>query len=221
VAKIPAEPSSRPYRIILAEEQTLVRHGMALVLSSEPDLEVIADAADGLEVLQLAEQLQPDVIILDVLLPKLNGPETTKRLARISPASRVLGLSGYSDPIYIREIMRAGALGCLLKEQDQTEFIEAVRSVAKGKPYLSPKISGWVRDNGRRGDNSTRINLLTLRELEVLKLLAQGKTNKEVAAILDRSLYTVDAHRGRIMEKLDLHSTGEIVRFALRHGLID
>jgi two-component system, NarL family, response regulator NreC len=206
---------------VLADEHALVRQGLILLLSSEPELEVVGEAGDGLQAVELVGTLQPDVAVLDVLLPLLNGAEAARRLAKISPATHVLGMSGYSDPLYVREMLRAGALGCLLKEQDQEAFVEAVKSVARGKAYISPKISAWMlRNEGREGNNSP-LDLLTLRELEILKLLAQGKTNKEVAALLNRSLYTVDAHRGRIMEKLDLHSTGEIVRFALRHRLID
>jgi two-component system, NarL family, response regulator NreC len=215
------ESTSNQFRVLLADEHALVRQGLILLLSSEPELEVVGEAADGAQAVELAHELQPDVAVLDVLLPVLNGPEAAKRLAKVSPATRVLGMSGYSDPLYVREMLRAGALGCLLKEQDQEAFVEAVKSVARGKAYISPKISTWILQNEGREGNHSPLDLLTLRELEILKLLAQGKTNKEVAAFLNRSLYTIDAHRGRIMEKLDLHSTGEIVRFALRHGLID
>ena len=206
---------------MLADEHSLVRQGLILLLSSEPEIEVVGEAGDGMQAVELARALQPDVAVLDVLLPMLNGAEATKRLAKASPATRVLGMSGYSDPLYVREMLRAGALGCLLKEQDQEDFVEAVKSVARGKRYLSPKISAWMVHSKSREGNGNPLDLLTLRELEILRLLAQGKTNKEVAAVLNRSLYTVDAHRGRIMEKLDLHSASEIVRFALRHGLID
>jgi DNA-binding NarL/FixJ family response regulator len=194
---------------------------LILLLSSEPDIEVVGEAGDGLQVVEMAQTLQPDVVVIDVLLPGLNGPETTKRLGRVSPQTRVLGMSSYNDPVYMREILRAGALGFLLKEQDQVDFVEAVRSVARGKRYVSPQVAAWMLDGNGREGNGSPLDLLTLRELEILKLLAEGKTNKEVAGILDRSLYTVDAHRGRIMEKLNLHSTGEIVRFAVRHRLID
>jgi DNA-binding NarL/FixJ family response regulator len=210
------------HRVLLADERSLVRQGLILLLSSEPDIEVVGEAGDGFQVVEMALALQPDVAVIEVSLPGLNGPETTKQLSRVSPRTRVLGMSTYSDPVYVREILRAGAWGCLLKEQDQVDFVEAVRSVARGKRYVSAQIAAWTLDtNGRENAGSTPLDLLTLRELEVLKLLAEGKTNKDVAAILNRSLYTVEAHRGRIMEKLSLHSAGEIVRFALRHGLID
>jgi two-component system, NarL family, response regulator NreC len=212
------ESNAKQFRVVLADEQSLVRQGLILLLSSEPEIAVVGEAGDGQQAVELARTLRPDVAVLDVLLPTLNGAEATKRLMKVSPSTRVLGMSSYSDPLYVREMMRAGALGCLLKEQDQEDFVEAVRSVARGKRYVSPKVSGWMLEG--EGNNSP-LDLLTLRELEILKLLAQGNTNKEVAALLNRSLYTVDAHRGRIMEKLDLHSGGEIVRFALRHGLID
>lgn len=213
------ESPIKQFRVVLADEHALVRQGLILLLSSDPELEVVGEAGDGLQAVELAQTLQPDVAVLDVLLPLLNGAEASKRIAKVSPDTRVLGMSGFSDALYVREMMRAGAMGCLLKQQDQEDFVEAVRSVARGKRYVSPKISDWMLQN--EGRDGSMLDLLTLRELEILKLLAQGKTNKEVAAVLDRSLYTVDAHRGRIMEKLDLHSAGEIVRFALRHGLID
>jgi DNA-binding NarL/FixJ family response regulator len=215
------ESTIKQYRVVLADEHSLVRQGLSLVLASEPDIEVVGEAGNGSQAVELARTLRPDVAVLDVLLPVLNGAEAAKRILKVSPATRVLGLSGYSDPLYVREMMRAGALGCLLKEQGQEDFVDAVKAVARGKRYVSPKVSAWmVHDDGRE-TNGSPLDVLTLRELEILKLLAQGKTNKEVAAVLDRSLYTVDAHRGRIMEKLDLHSGGEIVRFALRHGLIE
>jgi DNA-binding NarL/FixJ family response regulator len=213
------ESPIKQFRVVLADEHALVRQGLILLLSSDPEIEVVGEAGDGLQAVELAQTLQPDVAVLDVLLPLLNGAEASKRIAKVSPDTRVLGMSGFSDALYVREMMRAGAMGCLLKQQDQQDFVEAVRSVARGKRYVSPKISDWMLQN--EGRDGSMLDLLTLRELEILKLLAQGKTNKEVAAVLDRSLYTVDAHRGRIMEKLDLHSAGEIVRFALRHGLID
>ncbi len=215
------ESNSKQFRVVLADEHALVRQGLILLLSSEPELEVVGEAGDGLQAVELVRALRPDVAVLDVLLPLLNGAEASKRLAKLSPHTRVLGMSSYSDPLYVREMLRAGAFGCLLKEQDQEAFVEAVKTVAHGKRYLSPKISTWMAHGDGRQGNNNPLDLLTLRELEILKLLAQGKTNKEAAAILNRSLYTVDAHRGRIMEKLDLHSAGEIVRFALRHGLID
>lgn len=219
-AKVLPESPIKQFRVVLADEHSLVRQGLILLLSSDPELEVVGEAADGLQAVELARARQPDVAVLDVLLPLLNGAEASKQIAKVSPDTRVLGMSGFSDALYVREMLRAGALGCLLKQQDQEDFVEAVRSVARGKRYVSPKISAWMLQNEGR-DGHSMLDLLTLRELEILKLLAQGKTNKEVAAALNRSLYTVDAHRGRIMEKLDLHSAGEIVRFALRHGLID
>jgi DNA-binding NarL/FixJ family response regulator len=220
-AKALLDSPIKQFRVVLADEHSLVRQGLSLLLSSDPELEVVGEAGDGLQAVELARTLRPDVAVLDVLLPLLNGAEASKRIAKVSPDTRVLGMSGFSDALYVREMMRAGALGCLLKQQDQEDFVEAVRSVARGKRYVSPKISAWMLQNEGREGHSSMLDLLTLRELEILKLLAQGKTNKEVAAVLNRSLYTVDAHRGRIMEKLDLHSAGEIVRFALRHGLIE
>jgi DNA-binding NarL/FixJ family response regulator len=169
---------------------------------------------------ELAEKLHPDVLVMDVAMPELNGIEATRRLASSSPRTRVLALSMHKDSVYVREILRAGARGYLLKDSIDTDLISAVRAVAKGDGYLSPGVSDAVLSDYRRHVTDP-LDLLTSREREVLQMIAEGKTNKEIAVALNLSVYTVDAHRGKIQEKLNLHSTSEMVRFALRHGLID
>lgn len=191
-----------------------------MILSAEPDLEVVGEAGNGREIVELAERLKPDVVVMDVAMPELNGIEATRRLAEASPHTRVLALSMHKDSVYVREILRAGARGYLLKDQIDQDFVAAVRAVARGEGYISSGVSEAVLSDYRQ-QVTDPLDLLTAREREVLQLIAEGRTNKEIAAALRLSVYTVDAHRGRIMEKLNLHGAGEVVRFAMRHGLID
>lgn len=207
-------------RILLADDHTMVRQGFRLILAAQPDMEVVGEAGDGRQAVELAEQLRPDLVVMDVAMPGLNGIEATRRLAQSSPCTRVLALSMHKDSVYVREILRAGARGYLLKDSIDRDLLAAVRSVARGEGYLSPAISEAVLTDYRK-HVSDPLDLLSSREREVLQMIAEGKTNKEIAVALNLSVYTVDAHRGRVMEKLNLHSTGELVRFAMRNGLID
>jgi DNA-binding NarL/FixJ family response regulator len=207
-------------RILLADDHALVRQGFRMILDAQSDMEVLGEAANGREAIELGEKLQPDVVVMDVAMPELNGIEATRRLIASSPRTRVLALSMHKDSAYVREILRAGARGYLLKDSNEADLLAAVRAVAKGEGYLSPGVSDAVLTDYRRHVTDP-LDLLTSREREVLQLIAEGKTNKEIATSLTLSVYTVEAHRGRVMEKLNLHSTGELVRFALRSGLID
>jgi DNA-binding NarL/FixJ family response regulator len=207
-------------RILLADDHAVVRQGFGRILAAQPDLEVIGEAGNGREAVELADQLKPDVVVMDLSMPELNGIEATRRLVKAAPRIRVLALSMHKDAVYVREILRAGAQGFLLKDANDQDLLAAVRAVGQGQGYISPSVSEAVLSDYRRHVTDP-IDLLTSREREVLQLIAEGKTNKEIAAVLNLSVYTVDAHRGRIMEKLNLHSTSEIVRFAMRNGLID
>ena len=207
-------------RILLADDHAVVRQGFKMILDAEADMEIVGEAANGREALELAEQLRPDVVVMDVSMPELNGIEATRRMAESAPHARVLALSMHKDSVYVRETLRAGARGYLLKDSVAADLVNAVRAVASGEGYLSPAVSDAVLDDYRRHVTNP-IDLLTSREREVLQMLAEGKTNKEIAAVLNLSVYTVDAHRGRIMEKLNMHSINELVRFAVRNGLID
>jgi DNA-binding NarL/FixJ family response regulator len=198
----------------------MVRKGFRLILEAQPDMEIAGEAGNGREAVELAEKLHPDVVVMDVAMPELNGIEATRRLAASSPHTRVLALSMHKDSVYVREILRAGARGYLLKDSIDTDLIGAVRAVAKGDGYISPGVSDAVLSDYRRHVTDP-LDLLTSREREVLQMIAESKTNKEIAVALNLSVYTVEAHRGKIMEKLNLHSTGELVRFAVRHGLVD
>jgi DNA-binding NarL/FixJ family response regulator len=207
-------------RILLADDHAVVRQGFKMILGAQPDFEIVGEAGNGNEALEMAGALNPDIVVMDVAMPELNGIEATRRLATASPRARVLALSMHKDSVYVREILRAGARGYLLKDAIDRDLLEAVRAVARGEGYISPAVSDAVLTDYRRHVTNP-IDMLTTREREVLQLIAEGKTNKEIATSLNLSVYTVDAHRGRIMEKLNLHSTGELVRFAIRNGLID
>jgi len=207
-------------RSLLADDHSVVRHGFQRILEAQEDMEVVGEASNGREAVDKAEQLQPDVIIMDVTMPELNGIEATRRIAEIAPRARVLALSMHRDSVYVREILRAGARGYLLKDSGEADFIAAVRAVARGEGFLSPSVSDAVLSDYRKHVTNP-IDLLTSREREVLQLVAEGKSNKEIATALQLSVYTVEAHRGKIMEKLNLHSASELVRFAIRNGIID
>ncbi|MCL5743547.1 MAG: response regulator transcription factor, partial [Acidobacteria bacterium] len=172
------------------------------------------------EAVEIAENLRPDVVVMDVAMPELNGIEATRRLAASTPRVRVLALSMHKDSVYVREILRAGAHGYLLKDSIDTDLLAAVRAVARGEGYLSPAVSNAVLNDYRRHVTDP-VDLLSTREREILQMIAEGKTNKEIASVLNLSVYTVDAHRGHIMDKLNLHSVNELVRFAVRKGMVD
>jgi len=191
-----------------------------MLLGAQPDMEIVGEASNGREAVETAEALRPDIVVMDVAMPELNGIEATRRLASSTPHARVIALSMHKDSVYVREILRAGARGYLLKDSGAEDLVSAIRAVARGESYLSPAVSNAVLDDYRR-HVSNPIDLLTSREREVLQMLAEGKTNKEIAGVLNLSVYTVDAHRGRIMEKLNLHSINDLVRFAVRNGVIE
>ncbi|MGJ5820351.1 response regulator [Paludibaculum fermentans] len=212
--------TSKKISILLADDHSVVRQGFRRILESQADMEIVGEASNGREAIERATTLSPDVVVMDVAMPELNGIEATRRLMESSPRTRVLALSMHKDAVYVREILRAGARGYLLKDAIDADLLAAVRAIARGEGYLSPAIADAVLTDYRQHVTDP-IDLLTSREREVLQLIAEGKTNKEIATVLKLSVYTVDAHRGRIMEKLNLHSTGELVRFAVRKGLID
>jgi two-component system response regulator NreC len=207
-------------KILLADDHTIVRQGLKLILSAQTDLQVVGEAANGTEAVALAQKLKPDIVLMDVAMPELNGIEATRKMVQENPRVRVLVLSMHKEAVYVREILRAGARGYILKDAIDTELLSAVRSVARGDGYVSPAVSGALL-NDYRQNVTDPIDLLSNREREVLQLVAEGKTNKEIATRLNLSVYTVDSHRGKIMEKLNLHSTGELVRFAMKRGLVD
>ena len=207
-------------RILLADDHAVVRQGFKMLLGAQPDMEIVGEASNGREAVEEAGKLRPDVVVMDVAMPELNGIEATRQLAATTPHARVMALSMHKDSVYVREILRAGARGYLLKDSGAEDLVNAIRAVARGESYLSPAVSNAVLDDYRKHVTNP-IDLLTSREREVLQMLAEGKTNKEIAGVLNLSVYTVDAHRGRIMEKLNLHSINDLVRFAVRNGVIE
>jgi two-component system response regulator NreC len=212
--------SDRAIRVLLADDHTIVRQGLKLILAAQPDFEVIGEASNGREAAELAEKLKPDIVLMDVQMPDLNGIEATRRMVAANSRIRVLVLSMHKEALYVREVLKAGARGYILKDAIDTELLSAMRSVAKGDGYISPAVSGALLTD-YRAQSSNPLDTLSTREREVLQLIAEGKTNKEVATKLNLSVYTVDSHRGKIMEKLNLHSAGELVRFAMKNGLVD
>ena len=203
----------------MADDHTVVRKGIRMILSAQPDLEVVAAAKNGLEAVSEAERTLPDVVIMDGNMESLNGIEAARRIAEISPRTRVLALSMHRDAVYVRKMLRAGAKGYLVKDADDDALLDAVRAVARGEAYLSPSVADAVLTDYRKHVTNP-VDLLTSREREVLQLIAEGSTNKDIANQLSLSVYTVEGHRSRLMEKLNLHSTGDLVRFAIRNGFI-
>jgi DNA-binding NarL/FixJ family response regulator len=206
-------------RILLVDDHTVVRRGIRMILSAQPDMEVVAEGKNGFEAIEAAGKTQPDVVIMDVNMEGMNGIEGARRIVESLPRCRVLALSMHRDAVYVREMLKAGAKGYLVKDADDDALLDAVRAVARGDAYLSPSVADSVLTDYRRHVTNP-MDLLTAREREVLQLIAEGQTNKDIASQLSLSVYTVEAHRGRLIEKLNLHSTGELVRFAMRNGFI-
>jgi DNA-binding NarL/FixJ family response regulator len=206
-------------RVLLADDHAILRRGVRMLIDSQPDMEVVAEAKTGREAIEEARKLKPDIVVIDVSMPELNGIEGTRQICEELTQTRVIGLSMHRDSVYVREILRAGARGYLLKDSEDDDLLRAIRSVFRGEAFLSPAIADAVLTDYRK-HVSNPVDLLTSREREVLSMIADGKTNKEIANTLHLSVYTVESHRGSVMEKLNLHNTGDIVRFALRNGLI-
>jgi len=211
-------------RILLADDHNIIRDGMRLLLERQAGFSVVGEAADGREVVQLAQEQSPDVVVMDIAMPNMNGIEATRRIVERSPAIGVVILSMHYDESYVIRSLKAGARGYLLKDAVKTELIAAIQAVVQGRSYFSPKISRILQEDfvqllGRRGADDS-YDLLTEREREVLQLVAEGKTNKEIATHLTLSLYTVDTHRTHILQKLNLHSVPELILYAVRKGII-
>ena len=211
-------------RILLADDHGVVRKGLRFLLEREENMEVIAEAADGREAVKLAEELSPDIVVMDVGMPQLNGIEATAQIVKKCPSTGVVMLSMHSDEVYVVRALTAGAKGYLLKDSAEADLVRAVESVAQGKSFFSPAITKALLDDYMRYLQQRGLedsyDLLTDREKEVLQLLAEGKSNKEVATVLGLSNYTVETHRTNLMQKLSLHNTAEIVLYAVRKKII-
>lgn len=209
-------------RILLADDHTIVRHGLRRMLEERPDWQVVAEACDGRQAIALGELHKPDVAIVDVAMPLLNGIETTRQLVRKVPKLRVLVLSMHVDDVYVTQILKAGAAGYLLKDSADTDLFQAVAAVAQGKSFFSPAIARLMVDEyvRPRPEGVDRYETLSYREREIFQLVAEARTNKEIAALLGISPTTVETHRAKIIQKLDLHSATEIALYAIRRGVI-
>jgi two-component system, NarL family, response regulator NreC len=211
-------------RVLIADDHGVVRKGLRLLLQQYPEIEVVGEAANGRDVVQQASQLTPNVILMDVAMPLLNGIEAAEQIRKANDQIGVIMLTMHADEGYLLRALNAGVRGYLLKESAEEDLLRAVRAVSQGKPFFSPAITQTLLEDYMRvlkqEGLSDSFELLTTREKEVLQLLAEGKSNKEVAYILNVSLYTVESHRTNLMQKLNLHNTAEIVLYAVRKNLV-
>lgn len=211
-------------RIVIADDHGIVRKGLRLELEQHEEFEVVGEASDGREAVRVAEELAPDIVIMDIAMPNLNGIDAAAQMVKRSAQTRVIILSMHSDESYLTRALTAGVKGYLLKETADLDLFRAIQAVAQGKVFFSPAIANtlledYMRQLQQRGLKDS-YDLLTDREKEILQLLAEGKSNKEVASTLDLSTYTVETHRTHIMQKLNLHSAADIVLYAVRKKII-
>jgi DNA-binding NarL/FixJ family response regulator len=209
-------------RVVLADDHQLVRAGIHALLVRMSDVEVVAETGDGYEALEIIKRLEPNVVLMDIGLPGLNGLDVTARVTKDFPAVSVLILSMHSSEQYVCEGLRSGAKGYLLKDSAASELETAVRMIAKGETYLSPKISRHVADYIRRlsPDDSVQTRILTSRQREILQAIAEGRSTKEIAHLLNVSIKTVESHRTQLMERLRIHDVAGLVRYAIRSGFV-
>jgi two-component system response regulator NreC len=210
--------------ILLADDHTILRAGLKMMLNAQPDMEVVGEAPDGRQAITEAQRLQPDIILMDITMPDLNGIEATRQIKKVVPESKILILTMHEHEEYVFQALRAGASGYMLKEAADTELISALHVIQSGQFYLSPMaqsiLVGDYLQRVRTGEEKDSYSSLTEREREILKLIAEGYTNNQIAERLVISPKTVDTHRTHIMDKLNLHSRAELVKYALRRGLL-
>jgi two-component system response regulator NreC len=214
----------QPIKILIADDHTILRKGLCALLEKETDLKVVGESEDGRETIAKVEQLRPDVVVLDISMPVLNGIEATRQIKKRFPETQVLGLSIHDNEESVFQTLRAGASGYLIKKSVPEELISAIKAVHRGESYLSPAISKTVIEHYIRAAEKTLeedpFETLTDREREVLQLIAEGGSNREIADLLYLSIKTVQTHKTHIMEKLNLHSMADLIRYALRKGVI-
>lgn len=225
-AQISSTPSaSAKIRVLLADDHTILRAGLRMMLNAQPDIEVVGEASDGRQALAEALRLQPDVVLMDITMPEMNGIEATRQIKRALESTRVLILTMHENEEYLFQVLRAGASGYILKEAADTELISAIRVVYSGRFYMSPSAQTMMVGDYllrvRSGEERDSYSALTEREREILKLVAEGLTNNQIAERLYISPKTVDTHRTHIMDKLNLHSRAELVKYAMRRGLLE
>jgi DNA-binding NarL/FixJ family response regulator len=213
-----------PTRILLADDHALVRRGVRMILESEPDLTVIAEAGDGAEAVSLARTHEIDLAVLDVAMPRMTGLQAAREISRRSPAPRILLLSMYDNDQYFFEALKAGASGYVLKSVADRDLVEACRAAIRGEPFIYPDaLTALMREYLQRARRGERLpgSILTARESEIVKLIAEGRSSKEIAALLVISVKTVERHRANILQKLEMRDRTELTRYALRTGLIE
>src|SRR5215467_2802164 len=213
-------------RVVLADDHTAVRQGLRALLTAEGDIEVIGEAENGRQAIQIVKKLLPDVAVIDIAMPVLNGLEATRQITRAVPSTKVLILSSYSDDDYVQQVTQAGAAGYLVKQTAANELLKAIREAHRGNAYFSPAIAKRLRDHCRKAFVSgqpvkRRSDYLTTREAEVLQLIAEGRANKQIAAELCISIKTVEKHRQQVMNKLGIHDVAGLTRHAISKGIIE
>jgi len=218
--------SSKRITVLLAEDHEIVRQGLRKLLEAESDLEVVGEAATGRQAVALTKKLHPDVVVMDIAMPLLNGLEATRQIRRAFPETKVLVLSAHSDDAYVEEATAVGAAGFLLKQTSSHVLATAIREVQKGNTFFSPSIGKQLRDHYQKSPDRAGLvkkkgDRLTSREAEVLQLIAEGQANKQVAAELGISVKTVEKHRQRLMEKLNIHDTAGLTRYAIAAGIVE
>jgi two-component system, NarL family, response regulator NreC len=211
-------------RILLADDHNVMRRGLRLLLENQPGFSVVGEASDGRQAVEQAAATQPDVAVLDIAMPNLSGIEAAQRITSTLPHTGIVILSMHSDEGYVLRALKAGAKGYLLKDSAEDDLIEAIKAVHQGKAFFSPEISNmlvedYMREIKTRGTGDS-YELLSSREREILQLVAEGKSNKDIATALNLSLYTVETHRRNLQEKLNLHSLAELILYAVRKGVI-
>lgn len=218
--------ASKHITVLLAEDHMIVREGLRSILEAEGDIEVVGQAQDGRQAVNLAKTLLPAVIVMDIAMPRLNGLEATRQILKTAPTTRILILSAHSDDAYVEQVMALGAAGYLIKQTSLMILAKAIREASKGNTFFSPSIAKRLRDRDNRsldreGLHSKKIAALTSREVEVLQLIAEGKANKETASELGISIKTVEKHRQALMEKLNIHDIASLTRYAISAGIIE
>ena len=213
-------------KVLLADDHTVVRQGLRALLAAEGDLEIVGEAEDGREAVRLVKKLLPDVVVMDVAMPMLNGLEATRQIMQAAPATKVLVLSSYGDDQYVQQMIAAGAAGYLVKQSAANDLVNAVRELHKGNAYFSAAIAKRLREQGRQALVNAQpagkpANHLTPREAEVLQLIAEGRANKQIAAELCISIKTVEKHRQQVMDKLRIHDVAGLTRHAIAKGIIE
>jgi two-component system, NarL family, response regulator NreC len=215
----------RKTRILLADDHQLMRSGLRLMLERQPDLTVVGEASDGREAVALAKSLKPEVVVMDIGMPNLNGIEAARQMTQENAELAIVIVSMHADESYVLRALKAGARGYLLKDSAEVDLIKAVHSISSGKSFFSPAVSKVLLDDYvrklKRSGTEDSYDLLTPREREILQLIAEGKSNKDIANLLNLSVYTIESHRSNLMEKLNLRGLPELILYAIRRGIID